>query len=277
MTRQVAIIPNLDELAARIVAEHDSFILSMKRGVEHAIRCGLLLIEAKSKMTHGQWLPWLKNHCPESLPKRTASHYMRLARNAPALRADAEAKGQRVANMGVREAMRLLAPPADTVTGTGDDEWYTPFKYIESARAVMGAIDLDPASCDFAQEAVKASSYYTKDDNGLQLEWHGRVWLNPPYSKELMPLFVDKLIQEYGEHRRVKQAIMLTNNYTENQWFQKAEKLAERICFTDHRVKFQKEEPEVTGSAPQRGNCFFYFGDDARRFESEFSQWGFVR
>ena len=30
--------------------------------------------------------------------------------------------------------------------------------------------------------------------DGLQLPWHGRVWMNPPYSKDLLAPFVDKLI-----------------------------------------------------------------------------------
>ena len=51
-----------------------------------------------------------------------------------------------------------------------DGEWYTPSRYIESARRVMGSIDLDPASCEKANRTVKAGTYYTVEDNGLLYE-----------------------------------------------------------------------------------------------------------
>jgi uncharacterized membrane-anchored protein len=66
---------------------------------------------------------------------------------------------------------------------SGEFEWYTPARYIELARGVMGGIDLDPASNAIAQQWIQADQYFTPTQNGLAQEWHGRVWLNPPYSQ----------------------------------------------------------------------------------------------
>lgn len=67
--------------------------------------------------------------------------------------------------------------------GTGENEWYTPAEHLERARQVLGSIDLDPASSDFAQQRVKAAQHFTIEDDGLKREWAGRVWLNPPYAQ----------------------------------------------------------------------------------------------
>ena len=61
------------------------------------------------------------------------------------------------------------------------DEHYTPAKTVEAARrALGGGIDLDPASSRLANETVGASSFFVKNDNGLNELWNGRVLLNPP-------------------------------------------------------------------------------------------------
>ena len=74
-----ALSNSLTDLAARIRAEHDAAGDAIKRGVEHAIAAGALLIEAKAQLRHGQWSPWLKQHC--GLSERSAQRYMRIARH----------------------------------------------------------------------------------------------------------------------------------------------------------------------------------------------------
>lgn len=63
------------------------------------------------------------------------------------------------------------------MNNSGNSEWYTPSKYIEAARAVMGSIDLDPATTEQANKTICAKKYYTRETNGLLQEWHGNVWL----------------------------------------------------------------------------------------------------
>ena len=67
--------------------------------------------------------------------------------------------------------------------GTRDsDQWFTPTAVVEAARAAMGGIDLDPASCAEAQARVRAARWIGAPDDGLAAAWSGRIWLNPPYS-----------------------------------------------------------------------------------------------
>ena len=67
---------------------------------------------------------------------------------------------------------------------TGEIEWYTPPEYLERVRAVLGGIDLDPASSKVAQKTVKAKRHFTKVEDALKREWHGRTFMNPPYCRD---------------------------------------------------------------------------------------------
>lgn len=203
-------------------------------------------------------------------PKEVASWKMRVHRWKKYLK---ETKVYRARLLGAEYRAALL----DDKEFYGDhenenDEMFTPAKYVEAARRVMGGIDLDPASCPAAQEVVKAKSYFTKKDNGLEKEWTGRVWLNPPYSQPWVTKFIDKLMLDLG---KVSQAILLTNNATDTIWFHAAEKQAKLICFTSGRIKFIDA---VQGEKmPTNGQTFFYYGNDHSRFASVFKEFGFIR
>jgi phage N-6-adenine-methyltransferase len=156
---------------------------------------------------------------------------------------------------------------------TGNDEWFTPGKYVELAREVLGEIDLDPASHAIAQETVRAAQFFTAADDGLKQEWHGRIFLNPPYSKPLIGQFVDKLIAEFLSGN-VREAIMVVNNSSDTRWFHAALCVARRVCFTKGRISFIS--PGGGGCSPVQGQALHYFGPNVERFEAVFSAHGAV-
>jgi hypothetical protein len=155
---------------------------------------------------------------------------------------------------------------------TGDFEWFTPPKYVEAVRAVFGdGIDLDPASNVEAQKTVCGKRFFTKEEDGLAQEWHGKVFLNPPYAQPHIDLFIEKLVTEYTAGRVIA-AIMLTHNYSDTAWHNRAFAHASAICSTVGRIKFVNIDGS-TGS-PTQGQDFFYFGADAERFEEVFCKIG---
>jgi phage N-6-adenine-methyltransferase len=157
---------------------------------------------------------------------------------------------------------------------TGKSEWYTPVEHVALARRVLGEIDLDPATCEFAQARVRARRYYTIEDDGLAQAWGGRVWLNPPYSQPAIVQFVEKMVASV-QGGAVTEAILLTNNFTDTAWFHHAESACAAICFTRGRIRFEDEISAV--SAPVNGQAFFYFGPNVERFREVFGAVGFIR
>ncbi|WP_375308393.1 DUF3102 domain-containing protein [Bradyrhizobium sp. A11] len=93
----------LRELAATIRHEHEAAAEAVRRGLNHAIAAGQLLNEAKVLLRHGEWLPWLRDHC--AISDRTARLYMSLAKNRDLL----DGQIGNVADLSVRGAAALIA------------------------------------------------------------------------------------------------------------------------------------------------------------------------
>ena len=153
----------------------------------------------------------------------------------------------------------------------GNNEWYTPAEYISAARFVMGGIDLDPASSGTANQVVKATEYYTIQDDGLSKEWHGRVWLNPPYASKIIKPFIEKLCLHMA-HGDVSEAITLVNNATETAWFNALIKTASAIVFPQKRVKFYM--PDGKTGSPLQGQAVIYAGSKPGVFLETFGAFG---
>jgi phage N-6-adenine-methyltransferase len=172
-----------------------------------------------------------------------------------------------------RKTAELKARANHLAAGTGANEWYTPQDFVGAARFVLGEIDLDPATHPIAQEWIKAKKFFTAQDDGLTKEWHGRIWLNPPYSREIIKPFIDKMVAEI-EATRVTAAIVLTHSYTSSAWFHKIGPVADALCFTEGRIAFTDQDGEP--GAPTQGQVFFYYGPDVETFDTVFSAFGWV-
>ena len=171
-------------------------------------------------------------------------------------------------------AMWALRTAGRGTTGTGDDEWRTPEKYIKLARAVLGEIDLDPASSALAQEvASRARQYFDKDQNGLRHPWLRRIFLNPPYSRSLIGKFVTKLLNEVRAGR-VDCGDLVDPQLLGHAVVSKSGGQGRRHLFTTGRVRFKDVDGEL--ARPTQGQCFHYYGDNRASFINTFAPIGFV-
>ena len=144
-------------------------------------------------------------------------------------------------------------------------EWYTPPEIIQSVIEVMGHIDLDP--CSPQTPTIPAGNHYTKEDDGLSQPWHGNVYMNPPYGREISR-WVDYLVEEYCAWN-IEQAIALVPARTDTKWFNFLSGFP--WCAVRGRLKFSGSK----NSAPFP-SAIFYLGWKKEEFYEEFSKWGRV-
>ncbi len=152
-------------------------------------------------------------------------------------------------------------------------EWYTPPEYVEMAREVLGSIDLDPASNALAQGWIKATRYYTIEDDGLVQLWQGRVWCNPPYGRNVK-LWLERALASY-ESGDVDAAVLLLNR-TGAAWYLKLKKRVSAICEVEKRIAFL-DAAGKRQSSPRYYNDFLYLGKELETFKRVFEPIGGVK
>lgn len=125
---------------------------------------------------------------------------------------------------------------------SGSDEWYTPKYIIDALRNGGATFDTDP--CAPVQPPYEiAPLTYNKHQNGLDKEWNGNVWLNPPYSHPLIDMFVKRLVSHNN-------GIMLTFDRMDNRMCQELIlPHAEAVFFIKGRLKFIREDGKECSGA----------------------------
>lgn len=185
---------------------------------------------------------------------------------------EARAEGRVPSEREVIEGGRKAHVPA-----SGEQEWFTPEPVLEAARIALGGIiDVDPASCEAAQAAVRAGVYYTRETDGLApgRSWAGSVWLNPPYTRGVVDRFALKLIDEI-DAGRVTEAVWLSNASFDTQWGQPLCECANALCLVAGRLRFTPGSGQPAGAGAW-ASMILYFGPHAARFRDAFAPLGVV-
>jgi ParB family chromosome partitioning protein len=167
---------------------------------------------------------------------------------------------------------RLRAPQKFACYSSLTDEWYTPPFIIEAARAAMGGIDLDPASCAPANRVVQATRFYSERQDGLidANSWSGRVWLNPPYGGNAEG-FVNRLLRELTAGT-VTQAVVLPSAPSLcTKWCDAAIRVADAVGISRGRWRFTPGNGQPV-SSPNGGSAVLYYGARREAFADAFGE-----
>ncbi len=216
------------------------------------------------------------------------AHKQRYYRQNKALRCiDTVTQLQTALPESVPDGVQASFLPAPDVAVSSDDN-YTPPHVISAARAALGVIDLDPASSLFAQRTVQAAQWCGLDHpdpdrrNGLAVTWYGRVWCNPPFSKDstnpdgFLKLFTKKLVDAYlcGD---VRAACILTRCDSSAAYSQLLRQHSTASCWPAQRLNFIRPTHLDRKGNPNFTTIIWYLGRASHRFIAAFERIGDTR
>jgi len=135
--------------------------------------------------------------------------------------------------------------------GGKTDTWLTPKEVTRS----LGRFDLDPCAA-IGQPWHHADKEYTELDDGLVQPWHGRVWMNPPYSVGKILPFVKRFV-EHGN------GVALVFPRTDTRWFQLLASKSDLMFLRAGRISFCRLDGTVGGQF--LGSVFFAIGGQNKK------------
>ena len=109
------------------------------------------------------------------------------------------------------------------------DLWSTPQYFFDKQNAIYN-FTLDVCAND---DNAKCKAYFTKNDDGLNKDWHGICWMNPPYGREIKQW----MQKAYNESLRGVTVVCLVPARTDTVWWHEYA-MKGNIEFIKGRLKF---------------------------------------
>lgn len=120
--------------------------------------------------------------------------------------------------------------------------WLTPLSLIKK----LGPFDLDP--CGYPGHPT-ADRLITLPNDGLNQDWSGRVWLNPPYGRH-----IGKWLKKLETHGN---GIALVFSRTDTEWFQQLR--PDLVFLLKGRIAFIRPDETISTNAGH-GSMLLAFG-----------------
>lgn len=132
------------------------------------------------------------------------------------------------------------------------DDWFTP-RYIFDALGET--FDLDVAAPrDLTHVTVPAEKYLSS--NSLGADWHGFVWMNPPFaSRGSKAAWLNKFF-DHGN------GIALTPDRSGAPWWHRAHSRCNGLLFTEGKPRFVRPDGSI-GKSPSNNVTLWASGDRA--------------
>lgn len=127
--------------------------------------------------------------------------------------------------------------------------WLTP---IETYQLLNDEFKFDIDVATEKHNPLKTERFFTEKDNSLTKEWHGQVWLNPPYSN--IADWVKKAFTEFKRDNN-RNIVMLIPARTDTKYFHRYIAPYAEVRFIKGRLKFNDK-----GSAPFPSIVVIYGG-----------------
>lgn len=152
-----------------------------------------------------------------------------------------------MSTMGSHQSARMVS-----------DTWLTPPAILDA----LGPFDLDPCAAPEPRPWPTAARHIALPDDGLTAPWKGRVWLNPPYSREAS-LWLARLA-DHGH------GTALVFARTETAWFvQHVWQRASLLLFLAGRVTFHRADGSRARANSGAPSVLAAYGEeDAERLAS---------
>lgn len=128
-------------------------------------------------------------------------------------------------------------------------DWLTPRSIVDE----LGPFDMDPCT-PHVMPWRTAARMLTSDDDGLKTQWIGRVWLNPPYGRDI-GAWVRKLA-EHGD------GIALTFARVDTAWWARwVWPTADAVLFPVGRITFCLPTGDAAGNNSGGPSAFIAYGE----------------